>query len=173
MGATYCFWPCQGAPARPPVTLTPPIPSSLFLDAKARVLHRLQQRRAAAGRVDPRRAFSRLQRRWHAARLTLRGIKEEHKARLQRYVASAVGSSGTNLAVESSTRGSSGSSVAGGSGSAGQAIKRSSSLPNAGAPLTEDSALNALANDAALGSNGLLRVSLALLVALFWQFPPE
>lgn len=130
------------------------------------MLHRLRERRAAAARVDPRRAFARLQGRWAAARLTLRDLKEEQKARLKQYVASAVGGGGSQLAAESSVPRAPGSSLASGSSAGAQATVAPAALPNVAAVATEGGALDAAAAEAVMGSNGLLRVSPCFILAI-------
>ncbi|PSC72012.1 phospholipid glycerol acyltransferase family [Micractinium conductrix] len=136
--------------------------SSLFQQAKERVLLRVKERRAAA-RVDPRGAFSRTRERWAAARLSLRELKEQQRERLRQYVASAVGASGTLPASSNSSSSSSGSSPLVSSSSLGTRDEAAAALAVAerqqpaavlGAGGQE---LDERAAAAAMGSDGVLR----------------
>jgi hypothetical protein len=109
-------------------------------------LQRLQERRGAPARVDPRRAFSRLQHRWTAVRLSLRELKMEQKERLWQYVSAAVGGKAASI-VDARSRPSASAPVA-------------SQLAGAGAAdCAVQQQLDAAAAQGAMGTDGPLRVS--------------
>lgn len=121
---------------------------SLFQQARERVLLRLRERRrGGAPRVDPRRAFSRLQERMAETRLSLRALKNEHKQRLQAYYRSALAGSATNASSSSSA-----------SAVAEAAQQPLAVLPSAALEAEGLSAAEAERAAAALGTDGVLRV---------------
>lgn len=143
--AAAAAWP---APHLPCLSLTPVVClcCSLFQQAKERVLLRMQERRHT--RVDPRRAFTRLQSRLADARLSLRALKNEQKQRLRAYYQTAVA----------------GGSTSAGSGSLMAAAELQPLQSLAPAPRSAAATeLAALAESRraveVLGTNGLLRVS--------------
>jgi hypothetical protein len=109
------------------------------------VLLRLRERRGGP-RVDPRRALSRLQQRAAAARTSLRDLKNEQKERLRQYYATAVAGGGSKVASSSSEA----------------ALVAAEQQPAAAAAAATSSALDARAAQAALGTDGVLRVSARL-----------
>ena len=109
------------------------------------MLLRLRERRGGP-RVDPRRALSRLQQRAAAARTSLRDLKNEQKERLRQYYATAVFGGGIKVASSSSEA----------------ALVAAEQQPAAAAAAATSSALDARAAQAALGTDGVLRVSARL-----------
>ena len=152
-------WPgCTAFPHLPDDHVCSPAPlpprlqtSSLFQQARERVLLRLRERRrGAAPRVDPRRAFSRLQERLAETRLSLRALKEQQKQRLQAYYRSAV-AGGVATTASSSSSSSAGAAAA----EAAQQPLAALRSTAAGEGLSAAEAERALA---ALGTDGFLRV---------------